>query len=80
MQGAAARALFASKGRELFCGEAAGADQAPQGAFSHFLVIRDGERGHLAFFDEDHVAAALPHHLPAVLGENLDDFSPVECG
>ncbi len=62
------------------CGKTTGTDQTAQGAFGYLLMIWDRERRHVAVFDKDHVAAALPHHLPAIFGKSLNDFPPAECG
>ena len=58
--------------------KAAGSDQAAQGALGNFPMIRDRERHHKACLDQDHVTAALPHHLPAVPGKRLDHIAPAE--
>ncbi len=70
--------LFFHKAGELFDGETAGTYEAPQCALGNFPMIRDGECGHVTLFDEDHVTAALPHHMPIVFGEYLDDIAPAK--
>jgi hypothetical protein len=70
--------LFFHKAGELFDGETAGTYEASQCALGNFPMIRDGECGHVPLFDEDHVTAALPHHMPIVFGEYLDDIAPAK--
>lgn len=45
-----------------------------------FFVVQNRERGHVAGFGQDHVAAALADFLPAVLGEGVDDLAATQGG
>ena len=72
------RELLSGQSGELLDGQAAGTDQAAQGAFGHFPMIGYRKGGHVAFLDQNHVAAALPHHFLPILAECANHFVPSE--
>ena len=53
-------------------------DQAAEGAFGNLFVVRNGERGVLALFNQDDVAASLSGDLPAERLERADDLAPTQ--
>ena len=70
--------LFARQSGELFDRQVAGTNKAAQRSAGNFPVIGHGQRCHVACLDQDHVAATLPDHLPAVSGEGFDDVASAE--
>ena len=70
--------LFPGESGERLDSQSAGTDQAAQGPFRHFPMIGHRKGGDVAFLHQDHMAAALPHHLPAISDKNPNYVAPAK--
>jgi len=65
---------------KLVDGEAGGTDKASERSSRSFLLVGNGQGGHVAFADQDDVAATSARFLPAESPKYSDDLSAAESG